>query len=195
LGTQGWDSESEAMSSAGQIIDTSLGLACLGEQPQWYAIHTRPRHEKRTASELEGKGIVTFLPLVTEIHRWSDRRKKVELPLFRGYLFVNIPVSAELRVAVLSTGGVLNFVGAHNQGTSIPESQIEQIRTLLDSKVPFSSHPFLKVGQRVRIRGGCLEGMEGILTAQNGANRLVVSVDGIHRALSISLEGYDVEPV
>jgi len=183
------------MSSAAQIVDQSVGWAYPGEQPQWYAIHIRPKHEKRVASELEQKGILTFLPLVTEIHRWSDRRKKVELPLFSCYLFVNLVASADLRVAVLSTGGVLGFVGAHHQGAPIPESQIEQIRTLLESKVPFSFHPFLKVGQRVRIRGGCLDGMEGILSAQKGADRLVVAVDGIQRALSICLEGYDVEPL
>ena len=90
---------------------------------------------------------------------------------------------------------MLSFVGTQNQATPIPESQIQQVRTLLDNKVRISPHPFLKIGQRVRIRGGCLEGMEGILTAQNGANRLVISIDGIHRALSICLEGYEVEPV
>jgi len=183
------------MSSLGQIVEPSLGAPYLGEQAQWYAVHIRPKHEKRTAWELERKGIVTFLPLVTETHRWSDRRKKIELPLFSCYLFVNIVPSAEMRVSVLSTGGALHFVGAHNQGDPIPESQIEQIHTLLASKVPFSAHPFLKVGQRVRIRGGCLEGLEGVLSAQNGVNRLVVTVDGIQRALSICLEGYDVEPV
>lgn len=182
------------MSSVAQVVDQSLGLRPLSEPLQWYAIQTRPKHEKRAVSELEQKGIVAFLPLITEVHRWSDRRKKIELPLFSCYAFVNIPASVEMRVSVLSTNGVLCFVGSQNKGTPIPDSQIAQIRTLLDSKVPFTSHPFLKVGQRVRIRGGCLDGMEGVLSAQNGANRLVVSVDGIHRALAISLEGYDVEP-
>ena len=182
------------MSSMGQIVDQSLGLACLAEPSQWYAIRTRAKHEKRVASELTQKGIVAFLPMVTEIHRWSDRRKRVDLPLFSCYLFVKIVDSAERRVSVLSAGGVLSFVGAHNHGTPIPENQIDQIRTLLESKVPFAHHPFLKIGQRVRIRGGCLEGMEGILSAQNGVDRLVVCVDGIHRALSITLEGYEVEP-
>lgn len=182
------------MSSVAQLVDQSANLALLAEQPQWYAVHTRPKHEKRVAAELSQKGIANFLPLVTEVHRWSDRKKKVELPLFSCYLFVNIAPSAEWRVSVLSTGGVLHFVGPNNQGIPVPDSQIDQVRKLLESKVPFSHHPFLKIGQRVRIRGGCLDGMEGVLSAQNGANRLVVSVDGIHRALAISLEGYDVEP-
>jgi len=183
------------MSSTGQIVDQSPDLAYLGEPLQWYAVRTRPRHEKRTASELEQKGITTFLPLVVETHRWSDRRKKVEVPLFSGYIFVNILAHAESRVSVLRTAGVLHLVGNQGHGAPIPDSQIEQIRTLLESKIPFASHPFLKVGQRIRIRGGCLEGMEGILSAQKGGERLVILVDGIQRALSICLDGYDVEPV
>jgi len=183
------------MSDAGQIVSQHLELGSPAGASQWYAIHTRAKHEKRVASELEQKGIVTFLPLVTETHGWSDRRKKVVLPLFSCYAFVNISASPAARVSVLSTGGVLSFVGTQNQATPIPENQIQQIRTLLDNKVGISPHPFLKIGQRVRIRGGCLEGVEGILTAQNGANRLVISIDGIYRALSICLEGYEVEPV
>jgi len=183
------------MSSLGQYIEQPSSVQYLGEPSQWYAVQTRPKHEKRTASELQRKGIATFLPLVVETHRWSDRNKKIELPLFSCYLFVNIVASAEMRISVLSTAGALHFVGTHNQAAAIPASQIEQIHTLLASKVPFSAHPFLKIGQRVRIRGGCLEGVEGILSAHNGVNRLVVTVDGIQRALSICLEGYDVEPV
>lgn len=183
------------MASAAPNINCSLDRASPGEPAQWYAIHTRPRHEKITATELEQKGISTFLPLVTHIHRWSDRRKKVELPLFSGYAFVNIVPAAEVRVSVLRTHGVLSFVGSHSQGTPIPENQIQGIRTLLASTIPFMSHPFLKIGQRVRIRGGCLDGVEGIVTRQNGDRRLVVSVDMIQRSVAVSIEGFDVEPV
>ena len=163
--------------------------AATGEPTQWYAIQTRPRHEKSAAAELEQKGIATFLPLVTQIHRWSDRRKKVELPLFPRYAFVNIEPTPANRVSVLRTIGVLSFVGSHNQGAPIPEGQIQGIRSLLANRIPFSPHFFLKVGQRVRIRGGCLEGMEGILIRHNGDQRLVLSVDMIQRSLAISIEG------
>ena len=169
--------------------------ATSGEPAQWYAIQTRPRHEKSAAAELEQKEITTFLPLVTEIHRWSDRRKKVESPLFAGYAFVNVALTAESRISVLRTNGVLSFVGCHNQGAPIPEDQIEGIRSLVANGVPFSPYFFLKVGQRVRIRGGCLDGVEGILVRQNGDQRLILSVDMIQRSLAVSIEGYDVEPV
>jgi len=183
------------MAGIAQIATYNPYPAVTGEPAQWFAIQTRPRHEKSAAAELEQKHIVTFLPLVTQIHRWSDRRKKVDLPLFSCYTFVNIVPSPETRVSVLRTNGVVSFVGSHNQGAPIPESQIQDVRSLLASKIPFTSYPFLRVGQRVRIRGGCLDGVEGILVRQNGDQRLVVSVDMIQRSLAISIEGYDVESV
>jgi hypothetical protein len=84
-------------------------------------------------------------------------------------------------------------VGPHGEGTPIPDEQIEFVRTLLARKVPFASHPFLKVGQRVRIRGGSLDGLEGIFKSQNGKNTLILSLDAIQRSLSIHLNGYDIE--
>ncbi len=182
-------------SSMQRAVTYMSNVAMAREFAQWYAIQTKPRHEKRAAAELEQKGITTFLPLISQLHRWSDRRKKIEVPLFSCYAFVNIEPSPETRVAVLRTNGVLSFVGSHNQGTSIPETQIENIRILLSNEVPFSCYPFLSVGQRVRIRGGCLDGVEGILIRQNGARRLVVSVEMIQRSVAVSIEGYDLEPV
>jgi transcription antitermination factor NusG len=182
------------MASVTQSVADNFDPVVTGEPARWYAIQTRPRHEKSAAAELEQKGIVTFLPLLTQIHRWSDRLKKVDLPLFSCYTFVNIVPSPETRVSVLRTNGVVSFVGSHNEGTPIPESQIQDIRTLLANEIPFVAYPFLKVGQRVRIRGGCLDGVEGILIQQNGDRRLVVSVNMIQRSLAVSLEGYDVEP-
>ena len=160
----------------------------------WYAIHTRSRHEKRIASELEQKGITTFLPLLSETRKWSDRRMKIDLPLFSCYVFVNIPKSHEIRFSVLRTPGVLTFVGGNNFIASIPDQEIQQIQTILEKKVPFAAHPFLAVGQRVRIRGGALDGVTGILSRFKGKDELVVSVQTIQRSLSVTVEGYAVEP-
>jgi len=184
------------MASVTQIATYELGShAAQVESEQWYAIQTRPRHEKVVVAELEQKGITTFLPLVSEIHRWSDRRKKVELPLFSGYAFVSIALTPEARISILRTSGVLNFVGCHKYGAPIPEKEIRDIRSLLANKVPFSPYCFLKVGQRVRVRGGCLDGLEGILIRQNEDQSLVLSVEMIQRSLAINIAGYDVEPV
>lgn len=168
----------------------------LASIPQWYAVHTRAKHEKRVAAELARKQITTFLPLITEIHKWSDRKAKVEVPLFSCYLFVNIDPSAEARISVLRIPGVLTFVGGNHRGAAVPDQEIESIQALLARKVPFAPHPFLQVGQRVRVRGGALDGIEGVLERCGaGGSRLVLSVQTIQRSLSISIEGYDVEPV
>jgi transcription antitermination factor NusG len=165
------------------------------ETNSWYALHTRSRHEKRVAGELEQKGVTAFLPLITTVRKWSDRRMKIEMPLFSCYVFVNIPRDPEIRVAVLRTSGVLTFVGGNQLAAPIPNQEIEQIQTVLERKAPFAAHPFLELGQRVRIRGGALDGIEGVLTRFNGNSRLVISVQTIQRSLSITVDGYDVEPV
>jgi transcription antitermination factor NusG len=164
-------------------------------QMNWYAIQTRSRHEKMVVQQLQSQGIVTFLPLSSQLREWSDRQKLVEFPLFPGYAFVRLVYGPEERLRVLRTEGVVNFVGTSGQGIAIPEKQIEHVQTLLASKVPFESHPFLKAGQRVRIRGGALNGTEGILVRQDADRMLVISVELIQRSLSIRLQGYEVEAV
>jgi len=182
------------MSSSGQVCELSSPAPVVGME-SWYAIHTRARHEKIVDQRLRGQGLTTFLPLVTEVHRWSDRQKTVELPLFSSYLFIRSALTHEERLRVFRVDGVLGFVGGHGEGTSIPDQEIHAVRKLLSQNTSWCSHPFLKVGQRVRIRGGALDGIEGIFQARNGDNTLVVSVNAIQRSLAVRIEGYDVEVV
>jgi len=161
----------------------------------WYAVQTRARHERVVARRLLDSGVTTFLPTVTEVHRWSDRRKTVELPLFGCYLFVRLAPGGEERLRVLQVDSVLRFVGIRGLGTPIPDSQIDAVRILVDEQLPYCSHPFLKIGQRVRIRGGALDGMEGILSSRNGDRSLVISVDALQRSMAVRVQGYDIEPI
>ena len=96
---------------------------------------------------------------------------------------------------MLRIDGVFKFVGARGLGTPIAESQIDAVRTLIGQQIPWSAHPFLQIGQRVRVRGGALDGVEGILLSRNDDNTLVVSIDAIQRSLAVRIQGYDVEPV
>ncbi len=161
----------------------------------WYAIRTRSRHEKTVNKQLEEKSILTYLPLVKEIHRWSDRRKLVEQPIFPGYVFVRTTNSGENRACVLMTTGVVGFVGEQGWGLPIPDKEIADIRTLLASEVPFTDFPFLRLGQRVRIRGGCLDGIVGILSAKNSDRSVIVSVEIVQRSLAIRVSGFDLEVI
>ena len=164
------------------------------ETETWYGLHTRPRHEKMVAQRLEERGVTSFLPLVSETHRWSDRKKTVQLPLFSCYVFAKFTSNRVDRLRVLRVDGVFGFVGARGEGTPIPDEQIAAVRSLVETQLPWSSHPFLKIGQRVRIRSGALDGMEGILLSRNGDQTLVISIDAIQRSLAVRVEGYEVEP-
>lgn len=160
----------------------------------WFAVQTRYRFENKVTAQLHSKGIETFLPLLNETHRWSDREKKISLPLFSGYVFVRLPTFSILRLPVLQTAGVIGFVNVHGDASPIPPRQIEDLRRLLAQKVPCAIRAFLKVGQRVRIRGGCLDGLEGIL-APSSEKTLIISIDCIARSLAVTLEGYELELV
>jgi transcription antitermination factor NusG len=166
-----------------------------GEAHSWYALQTRARHEKSVAHRLEESGITAFLPLVAETHRWSDRKKVVEVPLFGCYVFARIAPTNADRLRLLQTDGVLSLLGKRGEGTPIPDGQIDSIRILLGEKMPWGAHPFLQIGQRVRIRSGALSGMEGVLVSRNGERTLVLSVDAIQRSLAVRVQGYEVEPV
>jgi len=153
------------------------------------------RHEKRVAGQFEEKRVKTFLPLLQQVHRWSDRRSKVDVPMFSCYAFVRIAQTTEERLKVLRTPGVLGFVGSERQGTPIPEEQIESLRTAIREKIPCFPHAFVSAGRRVRIRGGSLDGVEGILVRQGADQSLIVSVELLQRSISMRVEGYDIEPV
>jgi transcription antitermination factor NusG len=161
---------------------------------QWYAIQTRRQFEKKADRHLHGQGVETFLPLLRQVHRWSDRRKVVEVPLFAGYAFLWIEICSHARQQVLQTPGVIGFVGPQNRPTPVPASQIIALRRLLEADVECGVRPFPRTGQRVRIRSGSLDGVEGILQ-QNDHGRLVISIECIQRSVAVRIEGYDLEVI
>ena len=183
----------EATSGYFQENANSTILSTDTDETFWFAVQTKPRHEKRVVCELEEKGIVTFLPLFSDVRQWSDRRREVQLPLFANYVFVRISADKNTRVTVLQTNGVFRFVGARGFGVPIPEEQIQAVQTILRDKVPFVPYPFLCVGQKVRIRGGSLDGLQGVLMALNGDESLIVSVESIQKSIAIRIEGYQLE--
>jgi len=186
------------MSSLQQLWGPSLAVpvpAAAVAEPRWYAIHTRARHEKKVTTQLQDKGVTTFLPLIAQSHRWSDRHRTIQLALFSCYTFVRLESCPEKRLAVLQTPGVVGFVGIRGVGLPIPDKEIEDIQTLFAHNLTCALYPFIRMGQRVRIRGGCLDRVEGILVAKNSDRSLVVSIELIQRSVAVRIDGYDVEPV
>lgn len=161
--------------------------------PEWFALRTRYRFEKRVTEHLKAKGIEVFLPLRHESHRWSDRQKIITVPLFPGYAFVHLNELLDSRRTVLKTPGLIGFVNFRGTAAAVPPKQIDDLRLLLNARAPFSLYPFVQIGQRVRIRGGCLNGLEGILAHEKG--KLVISIDSIQRSLAMEIQGYELELV
>ncbi len=192
-----WDSIGEAMSTSqlNWISETAQIPVPTAEDYPWYAIQTRVRFEKKVAFQLLAKGIETFLPFIKQVHRWSDRRQVIELPLFPGYGFVRIPAAPDYRLRVLQTVGLTGFVTMKGTPIPVPEKQIEDVQLLLSNSLACRAYPFINVGQRVRIRGGSLDGVEGMLVSENKDHSLVISIESIQRSLAIRIEGYDVEAV
>lgn len=165
-----------------------------GERQQWFAVHTRAKHEKRIASDLGMKGITALVPTVREIRRWTDRRKVLDVALFSCYAFVQAALSEQVYLSVLQTPGVLRWVSFNGQQCPIPDAQIDAVRQFA-SMPACSPYPFLKTGDRVCIRGGCLEGLECTLVSEPGGRKLVLSIESLQRSICIAAEGYEVEPL
>ena len=163
------------------------------EQPYWYAIQTRSRHEKVVRDQLDAKSITHLLPLWRKRSIWKDRVKFVDVPLFSGYLFGYFALQD--RIAVLETVGVARLVGINGKAVPIPDEQIAAVRTLMEHRLPCSPHPYLVEGMRVRIKRGLLAGTDGILIAKKQRHRLVISVDIIHQAVAVDVDSAEVEPL
>jgi transcription antitermination factor NusG len=163
--------------------------------PHWYAVHTRARHEKRFAAELQERGIHTFVPVAREVHRWSDRSKVIEVPLFPCYAFIRAVLDPDVNAAVVQHPSALRWIGYQGRPSAIPEEEICAIQTVLRSGVSIGQHPFVKIGERVRIRGGSLDGVEGVLIEHKNDRKLVVSIEAVGKSVAISLHNYELERV
>ena len=161
----------------------------------WFALYTRSRFEKQVAEQLDRKRIPVFLPLRQEVHRWQDRYQKVEVPLFRGYLFAQFEPNSFTRVSVLRTTGVVRIVGFGAEYSVVPAEQIDTLRRLAEERAALHPHRYLRVGQRVKVATGALAGVEGILVRIRKQDRLVIAVDAIRQAVAVELAGYEVIPL
>ncbi len=157
----------------------------------WYALYTRPHHEKVVACALANKGFDVFLPLYTAGHRWKDRVKQLSLPLFPCYVFLKD--SLERRLDVLKTPGIHQILMSCGRPAEIPEAEVEAIRLAVATTLRIEPHPFLQNGDRVRVKAGPLEGVEGILVRKKNLFRLVLSVDMLGKAIALEVDSSQVE--
>jgi transcription antitermination factor NusG len=154
--------------------------------PRWYALYLRSRYEKRAHQLLLGKGVESFLPRIEEVHTWSDRKKVVEEPLFRGYLFVRTDLKD--RISILETDGVVHFVRIGAKLSAIPDEQINWVRILVGHPDRVVREEYMSEGQRVRVKAGPMMGVQGYVLKVKSSTRVVVSLDAIARSVSIDID-------
>lgn len=169
-----------------------------GRQPKdhdrsWYALYTRARHEKSVAKNLSAKGFAVFLPLYSASHQWKDRTKVIMLPLFSCYVFIQGPFDRPLDVVI--TPGVHNFVCCGGAPARIPHTEIEGIHQVVERSIKIEPHPFVRCGDRVRVKAGPLEGIEGILVRKKNFSRIVLTVELLGKSAAVEVDVSLVERI
>jgi len=159
----------------------------------WYALYTRHRHEKAVARALEAKGFGVFLPLYAAPRQWKDRTKVIMLPLFSCYVFIE--GVRERHLDILSTAGVHGFVCCAGSPALIRQSELDGIRQVVERSIRIEPHPFIRCGDRARIKAGPLEGLEGILVRKKNFTRLVLTVELLGKSAAVEVDASLVEKI
>jgi len=152
----------------------------------WFAVYTLPRAEKKAYAELVKKGITAYLPLMRTLRQWSDRKKWIEEPLFRSYIFVNIPES--LHFDVLNTNGIVRYITFEGKAVPIPPQQIEAVRFFLSSDDPLPENiEKYSPGQPVEVIKGPLKGLFGELIQLTGKKKVKVEISAIGQSVLVTI--------
>jgi transcription antitermination factor NusG len=164
-----------------------------GDRPQWYALRTRSRHEKQVREWLAKQEVEGLLPSLVRISQWKDRKKAIEVPLFPGYCFAQF--CWQDRLAVLKIPGVVQIVGGGSSPEPVPDEEIEALKKLMISTLPYDAHPYLREGMAIEVIRGPLAGVRGILLRKEKRYRLVISVHLIKQAAAVEIDAGDIAPV
>jgi len=165
-----------------------------GDELRWYAVYCKSRHEKKVVDQLYEKQINHYLPVKEEMRQWSDRKKKVELPLFRGYLFVNIP--KRLKIPVLETYGIVTFVTFANKLSPIPDEQIQAVKTIESYGADLQQENIdFELEDRVQVTGGTCRGLTGHLVHRKNRDRFVVVIDTLKMGASVVIDKHLLEKI
>ena len=160
----------------------------------WYAIYVKSKSEKKVASELAKNGINHYLPIKKVLKQWSDRKKWVEEPLFRSYVFVNI--DPKDYYTVLQTHGVVKYITFEGKAVSIPQQQIDAIRYFLSEESPEVLESYRwNEGQKVEIISGSMTGLIGKLIEIKGKNWLKVEIEAIGHSITIQIQKNKLKPL
>ena len=159
----------------------------------WYALYTRPRHEKTVFERLLEKEFDTYLPLVKRVSQWKDRKKKIEEPLFKSYLFCNFEY--KYRFDVLETNGIVKIINFNGNPAVVPGWQIESLKKMIEAPETIEIEPYLRPGELVEITSGPMRGMKGTVVRRKGQQRLMLTIDGVMQSVSVEVGEADLKKV
>lgn len=159
----------------------------------WYALYTRHHHEKSIVRTLTAKGFTVFLPVYAAPRQWKDRTKIVSLPLFSCYVFIQGGLHRQLDI--VTTPGVFGLVCSAGVPATIPAQEIDAIRQAVERSVKIEPHPFIHRGDRVRVKSGPLDGIEGILVRKKNFSRLVLTVELLGKSAAVEVDVATVERI
>ncbi len=163
---------------------------------EWFVFYTKSRQEKKVNELLLKNGFEPFLPTQKVMRQWSDRKKKVEVPLFNSYIFVNIE---EYRlVEVLKIPGVSWSIKHNGKPASLRQNEYELINRYLQTGLLIEANVFqstLEAGDKVKVIDGALKGMAGTLTKRNSQNLFSIFIDSLNYSLTVQLESAVLEKI
>ncbi len=181
-----------------EVLEEKLKAAVFtqlsGQQYKWYPVYTNPRAEKAATALLSKKGIEVYLPLQKQLKTWSDRKKWVEEPLIKSYIFVKISVKQQSEV--LLTKGVCRFLYFSGKVASMPEKQIDQLKLLMatETELEIVDYQFEK-GEEVYVKAGPLQGMKGELVSFHSQKKLLLKFDHIGQPVIVQVPLAFIEPI
>ncbi len=167
-------------------------IALNSREPLWYAVYTNANHEKRVAQQLGQRSIEHLLPLYDSVRSWKDRRVRLQMPLFPGYVFVHFSLRDRLRVLQIPSVAHLVSFGGHP--APVPESDIQSIQNCLNRGHHVEPYPYLQAGRRARVSSGPLRGLEGIIVRRKNRTRFILSFDLIMRSVAVEIDHIDLVP-
>src|SRR6266702_553996 len=162
-------------------------------EPLWYAVYTNENHEKQVTQQMELRSIEHLLPLYESVRRWKDRRVRLQMPLFPGYVFVRLALRD--RLPLLQIPGIVRLVSFNGRPAALPEEDVRAIQNCLGGRHQFEPHPYLQTGRRVRVKNGPLQGLDGIILRRKNKTRFVLSFELIRRSVAVEIDEIDLMPV
>ncbi len=163
---------------------------------KWYALHTRSHFEQKVYDGLRGKSVEAFLPRIQVISRRKDRRKEIMIPMLPGYVFVRSNLEVEEYWKIIKTVGIVRMVGFKGKVIPAKEEEISSLMILDGTNRTVKNRAYMQKGDRVMIMEGPLKGLVGFyLRHRNRTDRIVISIELLHRSLTVEIEDWALEKV